>query len=282
MTSETSRRDYLASLFNITGKVAVVTGGSGLIGAELCRALARAGARVAVLDRDAAAAERVAAEIVASEGDAIAVAADVLDHNALKRARDAVVSAFGVVDILVNSVGANTEAARLKPDQSIFDPAFRAAIPGTIELSLVGPLNAIFAFGEDLVARDDAVIINISSLGARNVAPGAMAYCAAKAGLEHVTRWLAVELGQRYQGRVRVNTLAPGPIIGDRNRARLYQADGAPTEAGARLLAKMPAARPGVPEDMSAALLWLCSPSSSFVVGQVIGVDGGAGLVPGL
>jgi NAD(P)-dependent dehydrogenase (short-subunit alcohol dehydrogenase family) len=270
---------YLEELFGLNGKAAVVTGGGGVIGSEFCRALARVGARVAVLGRNDANLSEVANEIRGKGGDAIQVIADVLDEAALDRARDTVAEAFGDLDILVNTVGGAPSAASiLRPDQPLFGAEFREGTRQTIEMNLLSPFLVIFAFGDLLAGGDGGVIINISSGAARHTVSGRMGYAAAKAGVEQLTRWLAVETAVRYGGRVRVNCISPGYAIAGKHRPNFFEPDGSPNERARAALARIPAGRIGVPDDLVTALLYLCAPASSYVTGQVVPVDGAHGL----
>jgi NAD(P)-dependent dehydrogenase (short-subunit alcohol dehydrogenase family) len=275
--------EFLERTFGLQGKIAVVTGGYGLIGAALSRGLAGAGAAVAVLGRDEGAAKALAAEIVAGGGSAIGTDADVLDSAALEAARDEVVDRFGHVDILVNCAGGGaTPAARLKPDQRLFNAELRDATRLVIDLNLVGTVLPTFAFGDCLAEGDGGVIVNITSAAARHVSPGVMGYSAAKAGVEQLTRWLAVETARRYEGRVRVNAIEPGYIVGGKNRPRFRNDDGSLTTFGEAVIAHIPAGRFGEPEDLVPPLLMLCSPCSGYVTGVVVPVNGGFALAPGV
>jgi NAD(P)-dependent dehydrogenase (short-subunit alcohol dehydrogenase family) len=284
----TNSATYLESLFGLAGKAAVVTGGGGLIGSEFCRTLGRAGAKVAILGRTASSLEAVSAEISAFGGTSLPFIADVLDEESLDRARELIIEKFGGVDILVNCAGGPLEGARLLPNEPLFGGAFREGTRRVIELNLLGTVLPIFAFGDILASADGGVIVNVSSGSARHVSPGVMGYSAAKAGVEQLTRWLAVEAARRYGGRVRVNAISPGFTLGDgtrplsegkaRQRARHYNSDGSPTEFTTALLEHIPVGRLGEPADLASALLWLCGPASSYVNGVVVSVDGGHGL----
>jgi NAD(P)-dependent dehydrogenase (short-subunit alcohol dehydrogenase family) len=270
---------YLARLFGLGGKVAVVTGGGGLIGAELCRGLALAGASVAVLGRTPASCEAVAAEVRAAGGMALAVTADVLDFESVENARSRITSELGPAGILVNCAGGpSLPGARLAPDQPLFGAAFLKGTRDVIELNLLGTVLPIFAFGDDLMSGGAGVVVNISSGSARHVSPGVMGYSAAKAGVEQLTRWLAVEMARRSGGLVRVNAISPGFTVGGRNRARYFKPDGSPNERALEIIARIPVGRFGQPADLLPALLWLCAPASSYVNGVVVPVDGGHGL----
>lgn len=274
---------HLERLFGLTGKVAVVTGGYGLIGAALSRGLAAAGASVAVLGRREEACAELAAEIGRGGGRALGVAADVLDSGQLEAARDTIVGGLGGVDILVNCAGGPAHpASRLQPSQPLFGASFREATRLVIDLNLMGTILPLFAFGEQLAAGSGGAVVNVSSAAARHVSPGVMGYSAAKAGVEQLTRWLAVETAQRFQGRVRVNAIEPGYIVGGKNRRRFYDEEGTLTEAGAAIRARIPAGRFGTPEDLVAPLLVLCGPAGGYVTGAVLPVNGGFGLAPGV
>jgi NAD(P)-dependent dehydrogenase (short-subunit alcohol dehydrogenase family) len=272
---------YLEDLFGLAGKVAVVTGGGGLIGAEFCRGLSRAGAAVAVLGRTASSCEAVASEIRAAGGKAVAIAVDVLDVASLDHARERVRAELGTAAILVNSAGGPmVPGSRLMPDQPLFGATFREGTRNVIELNLLGTVLPIFAFGDDLMAGGGGLIVNVSSGSARHVSPGVMGYSAAKAGIEQLTRWLAVEAARRSGGRVRVNAISPGYTVGEKNRDRYYNPDGSPSPRTAALTERIPIGRLGEPRDLVPALLWLCAPASSYVNGVVVAVDGGHGLDP--
>jgi NAD(P)-dependent dehydrogenase (short-subunit alcohol dehydrogenase family) len=278
-----SSAEYLDRVFGLQGKVAVVTGGYGLIGSALCRGLAAAGAAVTVLGRREAACTELAAEIESHGQRALGVGADVLDTPQLEAARDLVMTRFGRIDILVNCAGGPANpASRLQPAQPLFNADFREATKLVVDLNLMGTVLPTFAFGDQLAAADGGVIVNISSGAARQVSPGVMGYSAAKAGVEQLTRWLAVETARRYQGRLRVNAIAPGYVVGGKNRPRFINEDGSLTEAGASIQAHIPAGRFGEPEDLVPPLLMLCSPASGYLTGVVVPVNGGFALAPGV
>jgi len=275
--------EYLDRVFGLQGKVAVVTGGYGLIGSALCRGLAAAGAAIVVLGRREAASKELATTIERQGGHALGVGADVVDSAQLETARDLVESQLGRIDILVNCAGGlASPTSRLQPTQPLFNADFREATKLVVDLNLMGTVLPTFAFGDQLAAADGGVIVNISSGAARQVSPGVMGYSAAKAGVEQLTRWLAVETAQRYHGRLRVNAIAPGYIVGGENRSRFINEQGSLTEAGAMILAHIPVGRFGEPEDLVPPLLMLCSPASGYVTGVVVPVNGGFALAPGV
>ncbi len=259
--------------YDLTGRVAVVTGGSGVLGGAMAAGLAAAGARVAILGRRREAAESRAAELRAAGADARALVADVLDEGALRAARDELVGAWGRVDILVNAAGGNVARARtdgvppFAMPMDAFDEVVRLNLHGTIAPSLV--------FGETMAAVGRGAIINISSMAAAQAVSGVLGYSAAKAAVDNATRWLAVDLARRCGPGLRVNAIAPGFFLADQNRAVLVHADGSYTERARTVIARTPMGRFGEPSELVGALVFLASDAASFVTGVVLPVDGG-------
>lgn len=272
---------FLKSLFDLSGQVAVVTGGSGVLGGAMARGLARAGAKVAVLGLSREAGDAVVAQIEAAGGQALATPANVLDRALLENARDAVVQAWGGIDILVNAAGGNVPAATVGPDDSFFDvptDAFRSAL----DLNLTGTLLPSQVFGAVMAQRGSGSIVNISSMAAHRALTRVVAYGAAKAAVENFTRWLAVELAQKVGAGLRVNAIAPGFFVGEQNRRLLLNEDGTLTARGGTIIAHTPAGRFGEPDDLLGALLYLAGPASRFVTGTVLIVDGGVNAFSGI
>ena len=265
----------MESLFNLGHQTAVITGGSGVLGRAMARALAQAGARVAVLSRRAEACEEVAANIRTQGGEAIGVACDVLDRAALEDAAVQVVTAFGPVDILVNGAGGNQPPATVSPENSFFDlPA--SAIDDVFGLNFKGTFQSCQVFGRAMAERKQGSIVNIVSVASLRPLTRVVAYGAAKAAVVNFTQWLAVHIAQTYSPNLRVNAIAPGFFLTEQNRFLLTDAQtGALTTRGQSILAHTPRGRFGAPEDLIGTLLWLVSPASTFVTGIVVPVDGG-------
>lgn len=266
-------------LFSLEGRVAVVTGGTGVLGGEMARGLARAGARVGVLGRREEKAREVAEGIEREGGDAMPLPADVLDRERLASVREAVMERWGRVDILVNAAGGNVPEATASEDRTVFDLP-EDAFGKVVDLNLLGTLLPSQVFGEAMVresgqTKSGGCIVNISSMAAQRTITRVAGYSAAKAAVENLTRWLAVELARKYGAEFRVNAIAPGFFIGEQNRDLLLERDGSLTERGRAIVEHTPAGRFGEPEELMGTLLWLCGPGASFVNGVVVPVDGG-------
>ncbi len=266
---------YLDKLFDLTDRVAVVTGGGGVLCGTISRALAAAGARVAVLDLFPEAARRVADEIAAQGGEALALRCDVLDRSGIESAAETVMATFGRLDILINGAGGNKKEATTTPDLSFFDlPA--EAVQWVFNLNFLGTLLPSQVFGRPMAEQGKGVILNISSMNAFRPLTRIPAYSAAKAAVSNFTQWLAVHMAQEYAPGIRVNAIAPGFFLTEQNRFLLTDEEtGRLTPRGQTIIAHTPMGRFGNPEDLIGTVLWLLSPASEFVTGIVVPVDGG-------
>ena len=277
----------LNKLFSLEGQVAVVTGGTGVLGGAMAQGLARAGAKVGVLGRRREQAEAVAAQIVEAGGEAVALPADVLDQGQLEEACKAILMRWGQLDILVNAAGGNVPAATLAEGKTFFDLP-KDAFAEVFQLNVLGTVLPSQVFGAAMAksAREDqnnrGCIVNISSMTAIRVISRVVGYSAAKAAIDNFTHWLAVELAQKYGAGFRVNAIAPGFFIGDQNRTLLLNPDGSLTARGQAIIGHTPAGRFGTPDELISTLLWLCSPGASFVNGVVVPVDGGFAVSSGV
>lgn len=265
---------YLASLYGLEDRVAAVTGGAGVLCSAMCQALARAGARVAVLDIAPQAAEQVAASIKAAGGQAMAVSCNVLERSTVEAAAEAVTAAWGQIDILINGAGGNRAQATTSASQPFFDLP-PDAVQWVFNLNFLGTLLASQVFGKLMVKRGEGAILNISSMNAFRPLTRIPAYSAAKAAVSNFTQWLAVHMAQEYSPRIRVNAIAPGFFLTEQNRFLMTTESGNLTERGRAVIAHTPAGRFGAPDDLLGVMLWLLSPSASFVTGIVVPVDGG-------
>jgi NAD(P)-dependent dehydrogenase (short-subunit alcohol dehydrogenase family) len=264
----------IQTLFDVSGKVVVVTGGAGVLCSSICKALAAAGACIAVLDLNSTSAGALAADICSSGGEAIGVTCNVLDRASVESALIYVEEHLGSVDILINGAGGNKPQATTNPEQRFFDlPA--EALQWVFNLNLLGTILPSQVFGRSMAARASGIILNISSMNAFRPLTRIPAYSAAKAGVSNFTQWLAVHMAQDYSPNIRVNAIAPGFFVGDQNRRLLYNEDNTLTSRGQSILGHTPMARFGLPADLFGTIFWLLSPASAFVTGIVVPVDGG-------
>ena len=245
-------------LFRLDGRTALVTGASGGLGRHFALVLAGAGASVVAAARRTELLEEVAAEIGTAGGAAATVALDVTDGAAVKAAFDDAEKALGPIDVLINNAGVAMTKPALETDEADWDHV--------LDTNLKGAWMVASEAARRMADGGGGNIVNIGSIVAERVAGGLSAYAASKAGLIQLTRSLAVELARHS---IRVNALAPGYIETDINRA--YFA----TDAGLRMIKRIPQRRVGRPGDMDGALLLLASEASAFMTGTVITVDGG-------
>jgi NAD(P)-dependent dehydrogenase (short-subunit alcohol dehydrogenase family) len=264
----------LENLFSLEGRVAVVTGATGVLGGEMAKGLALAGARVGVLGRREDKAEDVVRGISDRGGEAMALPADVLDGERLREVRDAVLDRWGRIDVLVNAAGGNVPGATASDEATIFELPIEA-FEEVFDLNLVGTLLPIQVLGEAMARGEGGSIVNVSSMASARAITRVAGYSAAKAAVENLTRWLSVDLARRYGDGVRVNAVAPGYFIGEQNRAMLTEEDGSLTDRGHTIVRHTPAGRFGEPEELVGTIVWLCSPAASFINGIVVPVDGG-------
>jgi len=265
----------------LQGQVAVVTGGSGVLGRQFCAALAREGAHVALMGRSQGSAENAARTLEAQGARVLPVCADVLDRESLARAHQEVRAQLGPVTVLVNGAGGNRPEASTSAERAFFDlPA--EALRSVMDLNFLGTVLSTQVFARDMVEAGSGSVVNVTSMAAARPMTRVVGYAAAKAAVENLTRWLAVHLASEHGPNIRVNALAPGFFRTEQNRYLLQDEAGAPTERARLILAHTPQGRFGQAEDLDGALVWLASPDSRFVTGSIVAVDGGFGAYSGV
>ena len=284
--TDTQTGEFLGNLFDLSGRVAVVTGATGVLGGAMARGLSRAGARVGILERRKERTEKVVEEIESLGGEALALQADVLARDQLMAAREAILERWGRVDTLVNAAGGNVAAATVTEDISFFGLE-QGPLREVLDLNLLGTVLPTQVFGEAMAkgssgAEVEGSIVNVSSMSAQRTLTRVVGYSAAKAAVENLTRWLAAELARKHGPGLRVNAIAPGFFLGEQNRALLVNEDGSLTERGRAIVGHTPAGRFGEPEELVGTLIWLSSPAARFVTGAVVPVDGGFGAFAGV
>lgn len=263
----------MSLVLDLREKVAVVTGGYGVLGGSIADALGSAGAKVVILGRNERSAAAKVDELRAHGVDAIAAIANVLDAGELHDAAEVIGQAFGRVDILVNAAGGNVARARTD-GVPVFDMPFDG-FDEVVRLNLHGSVYPSLVFGEMMAERRQGSIVNISSMASTRVLSGVLGYSVAKAAIDSFTRWMAVDLARRYGDGLRVNAIAPGFFVAAQNRHVLLNEDGTYTDRAKRIIANTPMGRFGDPSELQGPVLWLCSDAASFVTATVIPVDGG-------
>ena len=265
---------------NLTDKVAVITGAGGVLCSAFSKALAQCGAKVAVLDLNEAAAQKVADEITAEGNKAIAVKVNCLDSASLNEAHDKVVAAFGPCDILINGAGGNNPRGTTDDEQ--FDAAVEgvktffdldpAGVRFVFDLNVIAALMTTQVFAKDMIGRGGN-IMNVSSMNAFRPLTKIPAYSGAKSAVSNFTQWLATYLAK---SNIRVNAIAPGFFVTNQNRALLFTEDGKPTARTGQILAATPMGRFGEADELLGAVLFLlCDEAASFITGVVLPIDGG-------
>jgi NAD(P)-dependent dehydrogenase (short-subunit alcohol dehydrogenase family) len=273
----------MKELFSLSGKAAVVTGAGGVLCGTMSKALAKAGAKVAVLDLVKEAAVKVADAIKADGGEAVAVKCDVLRKDSLEAAKEEVNAEFGKIDILINGAGGNKKEATTSPDLPFFDLPLEA-IRFVFDLNFIGTLLTTQVFGKEMAENDSGIILNISSMNAFRPLTKIPAYSAAKAAVNNFTQWLAVHMCQNYSKNIRVNAIAPGFFVTEQNRFLLTDEKSGEsatltadklTSRGKTIIEHTPMGRFGQPDELIGTALWLLSDAAKFVTGVVIPIDGG-------
>jgi NAD(P)-dependent dehydrogenase (short-subunit alcohol dehydrogenase family) len=273
---------FLQQQFSLQNKVAVITGGTGVLGREMARALAGAGAKVVIAARRKAVAEELIKKLEKEFGQpGLAVETDVTNQQSVENACGEVEAKFGGADILVNAAGGNMPGAVIQPNQSFFDLNI-FDYHKVFDLNLTGSLLPALVFCKGWSKTKQGVIINISSMTAQRAITRVMGYSLAKAAIDSFTKWLSVEMATKYGEGIRVNAIAPGVFITEQNRKLLTNEDGTLTERGQKVITQTPMKRFGYAEELSGTLIWLCSDASRFVTGTVVAVDGGFGAFSGV
>ena len=268
---------------DLTGKVAVVTGAGGVLCSAFAKVLARAGAKVALLDLNYEAADKFAREIVEEGGVAKAYSCNVLDKAVCYAVADQVLSDFGPCDVLLNGAGGNNarattdkeyfELGDIEGDTKSFFDLDKAGVEFVFNLNFIGTLISTQAFARQMVGRPGCSILNISSMNAYSPLTKIPAYSGAKAAITNFTQWLAVHFSKVG---IRVNAIAPGFFSTQQNATLLWNPDGSPTARTGKILAATPMGRFGQPEELNGALLFLLNnDAAGFITGVTIPIDGG-------
>tara|TARA_R110002073_G_scaffold42688_1_gene119222 strand:- start:326 stop:1141 length:816 start_codon:yes stop_codon:yes gene_type:complete len=264
----------MANEFSIKGKIAVVTGGGGVLGGSIAKSMIEAGAEVIVLDiREENVNNRVK-ELQDMGGEAVGFVSNVLDVEEMKATRDKILDKWGRIDILINAAGGNLPGATLTEEQTVFDMKIEDFEKVT-QLNMNGTVYPCLVFGEAMAKQGSGSIINVSSMATFSAITRVPGYSVAKSGIDIFTKWMAMEMGTKFGEKVRVNAISPGFFIGDQNRKILINDDGSYTERSKKVIARTTMGRFGDITELNGIVQFLCSDAASFITGTIIPVDGG-------
>lgn len=266
--------DYTKSLFDIKDKVAVLTGGAGILAGEMAKAFISLGAKVVLLDINEENLNKKVQSLGADEKTAVGIKCNVLDEDSIKEVHKKIVDRFKGIDILINAAGGNMAGATIGIDQSVFDlhlDQFRKVN----DLNFIGTVLPTLNFGKTMAEQKSGSIINISSMASYRAISRVIGYSAAKAAIDNFTKWMAVEMATKFGNGIRINAIAPGFLLTEQNRTLLTNSDGSLTERGKTIINMTPFKRFGEPEELVGTVIWLASEASKFVTGAIIPIDGG-------
>src|SRR5690554_1351525 len=264
----------MSNLFSVKNKNIIISGGTGVLGKAIAVHLAKEGANMIILGRNPLKVEELVNEIKQKGFSAYAGVADVTNESDLQNLQELLAKDFSRIDVLINAAGGNMPGAIVTPDQTISDLS-GSDVKKIMDLNYMGTFLPIKAFLPLLKAENTGSIINISSMAASRPMTRVMGYASAKAAVDNLTKWLAIEFSKKYGPGMRVNAVAPGFFLTEQNRQLLTEEDGSLTSRGNQIIDHTPMNRFGDPEDLFGTIQWLCSDASKFVTGTIIPVDGG-------
>ncbi len=262
------------NIFSIENKRAVVTGGTGVLGGSVAEHFVKQGALVVILGRSQDKIDKKIEELKAYGQEVYGFACDVMKKEDILSVRDKIVDCLGGIDILINAAGGNVPGATQAEGQSIFELELED-MDTAMDLNTKGTIHPTLILGEEIAKSDFGSIINVSSMAAYSAITRVMSYTVAKHGIDGFTRWMASEMADKYEGRVRVNAVAPGFFIGEQNRKLLLNEDGSLTERSKKVINKTPMRRFGEIDELNGAIQFLCSEGAKFITGAVLPIDGG-------
>lgn len=264
----------MKNLFDIKGKVVVITGGTGVLGRAIALHLAEEGAKVVILGRKAEVGNALVDEIKGNGGEALFLTTDVLNREALEQNLAGILKAYGRIDALLNAAGGNMPGATIAPTGTIFDLKTEE-FQRVLELNLTGTVLPTQVFLKAMVEQKSGAIVNFTSMAAFRPLTRIAGYSAAKAGISNFTAFMAAEVAKKFGEGIRINAIAPGFFLTEQNRSLLTNPDGSYTQRGQDVIRQTPFGRMGRPEELCGTIQYLISDASRFVTGTVAVVDGG-------
>ena len=264
----------MTNLFDISGRVVVITGGTGVLGECIAQYLAEQGAKVVILGRRKEEGDKIVNAIKEKGGEAMFLTTNVLDEAKVQENCDEIMAKYGHIDALLNAAGGNMPGAIIQPSQNFFD--FKVEeFEKVLNLNLTGTVIPTQVFLKPMVEAGKGAIVNFSSMAAFRPITRVCGYAAAKAGISNFTAFMANEVAKKFTEGIRVNAIAPGFFITNQNRALLTNPDGSLTARGEAVIRQTPFQRFGEPEELCGTIHYLISDASKFVTGTVAVVDGG-------
>jgi len=260
--------------FLLKDKVVVITGGTGVLGKSFVNAVSSAGGTVVIIGRNEAKGNKRVNEIIANNGKALFVQADVLSESSLQNACNIIVEKYGKIDGLVNAAGGNVPESVIQPTEDIFSFSIDG-MKKAMELNLWGTLIPTQVFGKEIAKTGKGSIVNISSVSSKKALTKVLGYSMGKAAIDCFTKWFAVEVANRFGDSIRVNAIMPGFFLTEQNRTLLTNEDGSLTDRGNTIIKQTPFKRFGNPDELGNALIYLLSDASHFLTGTEIAIDGG-------
>jgi NAD(P)-dependent dehydrogenase (short-subunit alcohol dehydrogenase family) len=273
--------NYLSTLFNVENKVTVLTGGGGILAGAMAKGFLQAKAKVVLLDINEANLTKKIESLRNIGYEATGFPCDVLNEASIKETHKKILDKFNRIDILINAAGGNMPGATIGIDQTVFDLQIDQ-LKKVMDLNLNGTVLPTLIFGKSMADQKSGSIINISSMASYRVISRVVGYSAAKAAIDNFTKWMAVEMAQKFGSGIRVNAIAPGFLLTEQNRTLLTNEDGSLTERGRNIINITPFKRFGEPEELIGTVMWLASDASKFVTGAIIPIDGGFNVFSGV
>ena len=264
----------MKNLFDITKKVIVITGGTGILGRHVAAYLAEQGAVVVIMGRNSGIGEDIVNCIRTSGGRAMFLETDVMNRKRLEHNLKTIMAKFGQVDALLNAAGGNMPGATIPPGSTIFD-IDTEDFKKVLDLNLIGTVLPTQVFLKPMAERGKGAIVNFTSMAAFRPLTRVAGYGVAKAGVTNYTEFMAAEVAKKFSPAIRVNAIAPGFFLTEQNRTLLTNEDGSLTSRGKDIVKATPVARFGRSDEVCGAVHYLCSDASSFVTGTVMAIDGG-------
>jgi len=270
----TFKNKKMENLFNISGKVIIITGGYGVLGRGISMYLAQQGAKIVIIGRSQEEGDALVSEIKKQGGQAMFAQADVTDKAMLEDCKKQVLKNYGKIDILINAAGGNMPGATIAPSQTIFDLNIDA-MKTVVDLNLFGTVLPTMVFADEMAKQKEGVILNFSSESSLRPLTRVAGYGVAKAAVNNFTQYMAGELAIKFGNGIRMNAVAPGFFLTTQNRALMLNPDGSLSDRAKSVMAHTPFNRFGEPEDLFGTVHYLISDASKFVTGTVAVVDGG-------